>query len=100
MVYGTGAEEKTRKTCFYGIRLDDDDAGPAGELVIRQEIGDAPFREAQRDFSGNKSFRREDDRYRPPELFDPGNSLLILEDGSAIISAGRVLVRIRDAKDD
>ena len=98
MVYGSGAEQKTRKTYFYGFRLTDDDKGRAGERIIRCEIGNAPFRETTTDFRGNVVFNLSDYKLAEGEVFDAGSNLLILEDGSAIISGGRGLVRIRDAK--
>jgi len=96
IAYGTGAERQTGMTYFYGIRLLDDANGRGGELVIRQELGVAPFREPRRDWRGNFGFDRSDYRFGEGEFFDAGNSLLILEDGSAIVNGGRSLARIRN----
>ncbi len=98
MVYGSGAEQESQKTYFYGFRLTDDDEGVAGERIIRCEIGKAPFRKPTTDFFGNVVFTLSDSKLTEGEIFDAGNNLLILEDGSAILSGGRGLVRVRDAR--
>ncbi|MEM9446289.1 MAG: hypothetical protein AAGA18_13170 [Verrucomicrobiota bacterium] len=99
-VYGTGAELKTGKTYFYGYRLWSDHEGYAGEQVIRAELGNAPFRKPVIDFKGNKIFRRSDYRIKRGEFYDAGNNLIILEDGSLIISGGRGLARVRNRRNN
>ncbi|TVQ30811.1 MAG: hypothetical protein EA376_11875 [Phycisphaeraceae bacterium] len=95
IVYGAGAEWESGMTYFYGLRLLDDANGRGGELIIREELGVAPFREPRRDRRGNFGFERSDYRFAEGEFFDAGNSLIILEDGSAIVNGGRALARIR-----
>lgn len=96
-VYGVGAEAATGRTYLYGFRLEDDAAGPAGERLLRVELGGAPFREAVRSAAGDLIFRRGDYRLREGEVFDAGNQIVLLEDGSLVVSGGRALVRVRDA---
>lgn len=96
IAYGTGAERQSGMTYFYGIRLLDDANGRRGELVIREELGVAPFRQPRRDRRGNLGFEMSDYRFAEGEFFDAGNSLIILEDGSAIVNGGRALARIRN----
>ena len=98
MLYGTGAEEATRKTYFYGYRLEDDENGMAGDQVIRQEIGVAPFRKTRQDRQGNVVFGTKAYSLGNGEIYDGGNNILILEDRSAIVSGARGLVRIRDTE--
>lgn len=95
-VYGTGAERRDQRTYFYGYRLRRDAQGPAGEQVQRVAIGDAPFRVARRDLRGNFGFSYADYQFQAGEVFDQGNSLLVLEDESVIVNGGRTLVRVRD----
>lgn len=77
LVYGSGVEGAT--TYFYGLRLNEDATGPAGETVIRVPVGPAP------------TSRRDKDGF-----YDAGNNILINEDGSAVWPAGNALVRIVD----
>ncbi|MEM1413272.1 MAG: hypothetical protein AAGH15_00140, partial [Myxococcota bacterium] len=95
MVYGTGAEEATGKTYVYGWRWLADEGGPAGERLLRIEVGDAPFRTPTTDASGNRIFRFGDYELAEGEVYDAGNSLAIGIDGSLFMSMGRALVRVR-----
>jgi len=79
LVYGSGAEADGY-TYFYGLRLRDDAKGPAGELVVRVQVG--PSVETRRG--------------RGDGVYDAGNNILINDDGSAIWPGGESLVRIRD----
>ena len=96
MVYGSGAEEPTRKTYFYGLRLLDDAKGRGGEVVIRQEFGVAPFSKARRNLRGQVGSLPTEYRFEEGEFFDAGNNLIILEDGSASVNGGRALTRVRN----
>ena len=95
-VYGSGAEQESGDLYLYGYRLRSSAEGPAGERTQRVRLGKAPFRMARRDRQGNFGFTLADYRLRPGELFDAGNSTLVLEDGSLILSLGRALLRVRD----
>lgn len=96
LVYGSGTEEETGKTYLYGFRLADDDQGSGGDLVVRVEIADAPFRTAFIDLFGNRVFRVDEYTMAVGEFYDAGNNLLIHSDRSAIVSGGAGLARIRD----
>ena len=93
-VYGTGAEREDGQYYLYGFRLAADAEGPAGEVCIRQSLGKAPFREARRDARGNLIFPRSDYQLAEGEVFDAGNQLLVLADGSLLVSGGRALIRV------
>lgn len=95
-VYGTGAEESTGRSYVYGYCLVSDPTGPAGERVLRAELGKAPFRKPETDRRGNVVFKRSDYQTRRGEFYDAGNNIMILEDGSLILSGGRALARVRD----
>lgn len=99
IVYGTGSEKESGMTYFYGMQLLDDEQGVGGEIVIREELGIAPFRTSRKDLRGNVGFTRSEYRLAEGEFFDAGNNLLILEDGSAIVNGGRALARIRNRFD-
>jgi len=94
MVYGTGAEEDTGALYLYGFVLHTDERGEGGSVVLRKEIGQAPFRETATDLMGNTIIRIPDYRLDAGELYDGGNNLLVNDDGSLIISGSRSLVRI------
>ncbi|MEM9479146.1 MAG: hypothetical protein AAGA58_05715 [Verrucomicrobiota bacterium] len=99
-VYGTGCEKPSGMTYLYGYRLRTDAEGPAGEQVLRAELGKAPFRNPTEDRQGNVIFRRWDYDLQRGEFFDAGNNIVFLEDGSLIVSGGRGLARIRDRKNE
>ncbi|MEM6810793.1 MAG: hypothetical protein AAF574_16350, partial [Pseudomonadota bacterium] len=81
LVYGSGSEPDGF-TYFYGIRLDDDAAGRAGELVVRKRLGRSkPSKRGAKD-----------------AIYDAGNNILINDDGAAIMAGGESLIRIRDAQ--
>lgn len=95
-VYSSGAEIETGQTYLYAWRLRDDDEGPAGQRVLRVSIGQAPFRQTIVSPSGDVIFPLGDYDQQVGEFFDGGNSLLILDDRSAIVAGGRSLVRVSD----
>lgn len=81
LVYGSGSEPDGF-TYFYGIRLEDDEAGRAGELVVRKRLGRSkPSKRGAKD-----------------AIYDAGNNILINDDGAAIMAGGESLIRIRDAQ--
>lgn len=96
MVYGTGAEEESKKTYFYGFLLEADDRGPAGTRVIRKELANAPFRTPRRNLQGHNVFLPNDFKIQSGELYDQGNNMVINSDRSILFPGGSALVRIRD----
>ncbi len=98
MVYGSGAEEENGKSWLYGFQLTDSDSGNKGDLKLRVELGAAPFRGSKRDRKGNLIIPRKQYQLTKNEIFDMGNQILILEDGSIIVSGGRAIVRVRERK--
>jgi len=95
-VYGSGAEEATGQVYFYAYRLHADKEGPAGERVTRFPLGKAPFRSSRKDRDGNTIIPFSDYQLKPGEVFDAGNNILILEDGSVLLSLGSGIARLRD----
>ncbi|MEO1173762.1 MAG: hypothetical protein AAFX94_17190, partial [Myxococcota bacterium] len=95
LVYGTGAEVSTGMTYLYGFLLEADARGPAGSLVLRRELGTAPFRESRRDVAGNNVFPIASYRFDEGELYDSGNNTLLNTDRSLFMTGGRALVRVR-----
>ncbi len=94
-VYGSGAEATTGRTYLYGFRLAADAEGPAGERVLRVDVGAAPFR-TPASASGDVIFARGDYGLAPGEAYDGGNNVVITGDRSALIAGGRSLIRVRD----
>ena len=95
-VYGSGTEEESGRTYLYGFRLEDDDAGPAGERVLRVDIGEAPFRDTRVDSAGDVIIPIADYSFSAGEAYDGGNNVVITDDRSALIAGGRSLIRVRD----
>ena len=95
-VYSTGAEVDTAQTYLYAWRLRADAAGPAGQRVLRVPVGQAPFRETTVSASGDTIFAVDDYDQVAGEFFDAGNSLLILDDRSAVMVGGRSMIRVSD----
>ncbi|MEO1399830.1 MAG: hypothetical protein AAFV72_01090 [Cyanobacteria bacterium J06635_1] len=79
LVYGSGSEVDGM-TYFYGLRLRDNASGPAGEVVVRTQVG--PSTETRR---GAKD-----------AIYDAGSNILINDDASVIWPGGNSLVRILD----
>jgi len=96
MVYGTGAEQDNKDCWLYGFQLANDESGRGGgTLKVRVKLGKAPFRQTQRDWKGNVIIPRDDYQLKQGEVFDMGNQIILLNDGSLIISGGRALIRVR-----
>ena len=83
------AEEATQQTYLYAWRLRDDAEGPGGQRVMRVPIGQAPFRRPTESASDDVVFAFDDCNQVAGEFFDGGNSLLILDDRSAVMAGGR-----------
>ncbi|MEM7675361.1 MAG: hypothetical protein AAF449_05090, partial [Myxococcota bacterium] len=96
-VYGTGAEMASQRTYLYGFLLEADGRGPAGTLIVRRELGAAPFRQARRDLRGNNVIPFADYSLDEGEIYDAGNNTVLNADRSIIMTGGRSLVRIRAA---
>ena len=78
MMYSSGAEPDGY-TYFYGLRLNDDESGKGGEVLLRERVAiSTPSRRGAND-----------------QVFDQGNGTLILDDGSAVFPGGPSLVRIK-----
>ncbi|MEM9529139.1 MAG: hypothetical protein AAGA31_21190, partial [Bacteroidota bacterium] len=97
MVYGLGAERENGDYWLYGFQLQDEAGeGGKGKLKLRVKLGKAPFRTTQRDSDGNLIIPREEYRFNEGEVFDAGNQIVVLKDGSLIISGGRSLIRVQE----
>ncbi|MEO0732627.1 MAG: hypothetical protein AAFZ52_07320, partial [Bacteroidota bacterium] len=96
MVYGVGAEEDNGDYWLYGFRLKNESPHRKGSLALRVKLGKAPFRMARNDAAGNLIFPRDDYQLKAGEVFDAGNQIILLNDGSLIISGGRSLVRVQE----
>lgn len=94
LVYGSGADEETGRTYLYGFLLEGDDRGPAGTVVLQEDLGAAPFREPRR---GGSLFLPGDLRFEKGEYFDRGNNVVINDDKSLIMTGDRSLVRVRES---
>lgn len=98
-IYGVGAEQTNGDYWLYGYQLTDEpNGGGKGDLKLRIRLGKAPFRATQRDRQGNLIIPREDYQLKAGEIFDAGNQIILLEDGSLIISGGSALVRVRERR--